>query len=57
MDGRKAVDGILAFLNGNGRNPRNSIRRKKKKQIFEEPKYELLPRQQPYDLLPSKRIK
>ena len=57
MDGRKTVDGILAFLNGNGRNPRNSIRRKKKKQIFEEPKYELLPTQQPYDLLPRKRLK
>lgn len=56
MDGRRIVDAALSFINGNGINPRNVIRKKKKKQIFEEPKYELLPRQQPYDLLPRKRL-
>jgi hypothetical protein len=54
MDGRRIVESAISFLTGNGKNPRQSIR-KKKKQIFGEPKFELLPKQEPYDLLPRKR--
>jgi len=55
MVGRETVERVLNVIRGNGRNPRNSYR-KKKKELFGEPK-DLLPKQQPYDLLPRGKYK